>query len=109
MYPASSCCEMGLASSANNDDAVWGDALGGINAMYCTVWDALDPCRRPLPWPEWLGRGRDGDGDGVAYVFLEFFPPAPTGIEDTVDWMGFGFGLGGGDGASSSGIRKQQR
>jgi hypothetical protein len=41
-------------------------------------------------------------------VFFEFFPPAPTGIEDTVDWMGYGFGLGGGDGASSSGIRKQQ-
>lgn len=100
MYPASSCCDTGFASSAMRSDAVFGDALVGIKDKYCPVMDGLRP-----EGLDWLGRGRDGEPVGVRYWFggLLVF----CGVE-TVGWMGCGFGRGGGE-TSSIGMLKQQK
>lgn len=76
--------------------------------MYCPVCDAFDECLLPDDGAEWLGRGRDGDGEGVRYGFPCFFPLAFGGGVDTVGWMGCGFGRVG-RGTSSMGTLKQQQ
>lgn len=77
--------------------------------MYCPVCDAAEGRRGPEDWPELLGRGRDGEGEGVKCGFAGFFPGIfDVGEETPVGWTGCGLGRGGGD-TSSIGTRKQQK